>query len=347
MRVLVIGGSRFIGWHTVQHLLDRGHQVTVFHRGKSPADWPGHAVDEILGDFNELADHRARFVEARPDVVYHNMVIREVDAKLLCEVFDGIAERSVVVSSMDVYRVFGRILGTEPGEPLPGPITEDSPLREKLYPYRGKEPRAMDDPRRVMDDYDKIPAERVVLASRSLPGCVVRLPMVYGPRDWQHRMFPYLRQMLDGRPCIALDEGALNWRCARGYVENIAHGIVLAIENPASVARIYNICEPVGSERQWIERIAAAQGWAGEIISVPREHWAAHLECQAHTSHHLDVVSERIRAELGYFEQVDPHSAAVRTVEWERDNEPDKYDESLFDYGAIDRMLETLRSAKA
>ncbi|MEZ5337854.1 MAG: NAD-dependent epimerase/dehydratase family protein [bacterium] len=347
MRVLVIGGSRFIGWHTVQRLLDKGHHVTVFHRGNTEARWPGHEVDEILGDMNELADYRQQFVEARPDVVYHNMVIREVDAKLLCEVFDGIAERSVMVSSMDVYRVFGRILGTEPGEPLDGPITEDSPLREQLFPYRGKEPRPADDPRRVMDDYDKIPAEQVVLSHRTLPGCVVRLPMVYGPRDWQRRMFPYLRQMLDDRPYIALDSDALKWRCARGYVENIAHGITLAIENPASAGRLYNLCEPVGTEQQWIERIGRAQGWDGQVLSVPREHWEQHLKCEAHTKHHLDVSSERIRTELGYSEIVDPQTAALRTVEWERDNEPDQYDASLFDYESIDRMLRAPRNAGA
>lgn len=347
MRVLVIGGSRFIGWHTVRQLLDNGHHVTVFHRGNTEASWPRHEVDEILGDMNELADYRAAFAEARPDVLWHNMVIREVDAKLATEVFDGIAERMVMTSSMDVYRVFGRILGTEPGEPLAGPITEDSPLREKLFPYRGKEPRPADDPRRVMDDYDKIPAEQVVLSHRTLPGCVVRLPMVYGPRDWQRRMFPYLRQMLDGRPYIAMDEDALNWRCARSYVGNIAHGLAMAIENPASARRLYNLCEPISTERQWIERIAAAQGWDGEILSVPRSHWEKHLQCQAHTQHHLDVSSERIREELGYSEPVDPKTAALETVEWERDNEPDQYDESLFDYESIDKMLRAPRDASA
>jgi nucleoside-diphosphate-sugar epimerase len=346
MRVLVIGGTRFIGYHTVQHLLDTGHSVTVFHRGRSNASWNGE-VQEILGDFNELADHRALFAEARPDVVYHNVCMREVDARLLCEVFEGIAERSVVVSSMDVYRAFGRITGSEPGEVLPTPIDEDGPLREKLYPYRGETARSTDDPQNWLDDYDKIPLEQIVLNSRQLPGCILRLPMVYGPRDGQHRMFAYLKQMLDGRPFIALDEDALAWRCTRGYVENIAHGIVLAIEQPASAGRVYNLSEPATTERAWIERIALAQGWDGEILPVPREHWAAHLQCQAHTAHHLDVLSERIRGELGYAEIVDPAEAALRTVTWERENLQEKFDPALFDYEVIDNMLRAPRNAGA
>ena len=49
MRVLVIGGTNFIGPHVVRALLAAGHEVTVFNRGKTDADLPA-AVTRLTGD---------------------------------------------------------------------------------------------------------------------------------------------------------------------------------------------------------------------------------------------------------------------------------------------------------
>jgi 2'-hydroxyisoflavone reductase len=51
MRLLILGGTGFIGPHQVRYALERGHKVTLFNRGKQPQQWPGH-VEELLGDRN-------------------------------------------------------------------------------------------------------------------------------------------------------------------------------------------------------------------------------------------------------------------------------------------------------
>ena len=51
LRLLILGGTGFIGPHQVRYALSRGHQVTLFNRGKQPKEWPGH-VEELLGDRN-------------------------------------------------------------------------------------------------------------------------------------------------------------------------------------------------------------------------------------------------------------------------------------------------------
>jgi len=49
LSILILGGTGFIGPHMVQTALDRGHQVTIFNRGKSnPGMFPG--VEELIGD---------------------------------------------------------------------------------------------------------------------------------------------------------------------------------------------------------------------------------------------------------------------------------------------------------
>jgi nucleoside-diphosphate-sugar epimerase len=45
------------------------------------------------------------------------------------------------------------------------------------------------------------------MGTAGLPGTVLRLPTVYGPGDYQHRLFEYLKRMDDGRPAILLGEG--------------------------------------------------------------------------------------------------------------------------------------------
>ncbi|HSK40189.1 MAG TPA: NAD-dependent epimerase/dehydratase family protein, partial [Arenibaculum sp.] len=53
MRVLVIGGTGFIGPHVTRELALRGHQVTVFHRGRTA---PPLGADELVGDRRRLGD---------------------------------------------------------------------------------------------------------------------------------------------------------------------------------------------------------------------------------------------------------------------------------------------------
>ncbi len=51
MRLLILGGTGFIGPHQVRYALARGHKVTIFNRGRQKETWPG-PVEELLGDRN-------------------------------------------------------------------------------------------------------------------------------------------------------------------------------------------------------------------------------------------------------------------------------------------------------
>jgi nucleoside-diphosphate-sugar epimerase len=224
--------------------------------------------------------------------------------------------------------VFTR-LEPEPIEPTP--ITEDCSLRRTLFPYR-----ATAKPGDVKYDYEKILVERVVMGEMELPATVLRLPMVYGPGDGQHRLAPYLKRMLDGRPAILLDECMARWRCLRGYVEDVAAAVALAVTNPAAAGRVYNVAEPTANtEAEWVARIGAAVGWRGAIVPVPR----GMLPVSFNTAQDLCVDSTRIRTELGYREVADPEVALLETVAWERNQLPDME----VDYGTEDKVLAEFR----
>lgn len=343
MRVLIIGGTHFMGPYVVKDLLAAGHEVTVFHRGQiSPAKLP-EQVKELLGDRDRLPEYADVLRGQEPDVVLDMMVMHEQHARDLMETFAGVARRVVMISSQDVYRAFGRVNRTEGGEVDPAPITEDSPLRANLYPYRGKTLRAEDDPQRWMDDYDKIPAERVVMGYSNLPGTVLRLPAVYGPGDRQHRMFPYLKRMLDGRPAILLEASVAGWHWTHGYVENIADAIALAVTDERASGRIYVVGEPHAlTVVERVEHLVRAAHWPGRIVTVPTERLPQSLREEGNVAQHIIVDSSRIRRELAYAERIDLEEAFNRTVAWENLNPPPQIDPAFFDYEAEDKVLATL-----
>jgi nucleoside-diphosphate-sugar epimerase len=340
MRILIIGGTRFIGPRVAEQLISGGHEVTLFHRGQTHADLPA-SVNHLHGEHADLQSFKSQFKSLAPDVVLDMICFNEPAALGLLQTFEDLADRLVVVSSMDVYRAYGCLLGLEAASPEPRPFNEDSPLRTSRFPYRAEATGAND----MAFDYDKIPVEQVVMNSGVLPGTVLRLPAVYGPGD--HRLFDRLKRMEDRRRAILLEQDQARWRWTRGYVDNIAAAIVLAAVDDRASGRIYNVGEPDAEpEAEWVRSIARAAGWSGEVVVLPKEAMPDHLKTAYNFHHHLHADTSRIRRELGYREHISRDEAMNRTVEWERANPPQQIDANRFDYEAEDAALAARAEAK-
>ena len=350
MKVLVIGGTGFVGPHVVTSLCGLGHKVAVFHRGRTEAELPAevhhiHCSSWVLGDRRYFVDFIDAFRQFAPDVVLDMIATTEEDARTVVNLFRGRAQRVVVISSQDVYRAYGSLIGIEPGPVEPTPLSEDAALRTRFYPYRSETPRSPDDQRRWMDDYEKILVERTALDDPDLGATVLRLPMVYGPHDRQHRMYEYLRRMEDGRPAIILEESLAGWRWTRGYVENVAAAVVLAVTNEFAADRIYNVGEREAfSMIDWVREIGRAAQWKGEVVAVPGDLLPTELQEQMSTDHNLVTDSMRIREELGYEEPVQIDVAIARTVAWEQSHPPEGSEDQPPDYAVEDTVIEKLKS---
>jgi len=339
MRILIIGGTRFIGPHVVRHLVSAGHEVTLFHRGETKIDLLG--INEFHGDRHALSSFATEFKAVAPDVVLDMIPFTEEDALNLMNVFKGIARRVVAISSADVYRAYGRLLRLETGAPDPVPLNEDAPLRESRYPRRAHA-EGEDD---LAYNYEKILVEQIVMSEPAhLPGTILRLPAVYGPNDAQHRLFGYLKRMDDQRPVILLGEEMSRWRWTRGYVENVADAIALAVTDERATARIYNVGEPEAfTESDWVHAIGHAAGWDGEIIIAHKDHLPAHLLTAADYDHQLVTDTSRIRTELGYSERISQQEALHETIDWERRNPPAEMPPLESEYAAEDEALAKLK----
>ncbi len=334
MRVLVIGGTQFIGPYVVRRLSRDGHDVTVFHRGRTEADLP-QDVRHIHGERERLPEFRPQFEDFAPDVVLDMRALTEQDIRQTIDSVQGVAKRLVAISSMDVYHAYGILTGFEVGAVEPTPLTEDSPVREKLYLYRGMKNSRLPD----VDNYDKILIERLVLGNPEMPGTILRLPMVYGPGDGQHRLWPYLKRMDDGRPAILLGEKAARRHFARSYVENVATAIALAVTDERAAGRVYNVAEPEPLDEQaWGALIAEEVGWNGKIVILPDADLPGHLKEAGNLDQDLSADSRRIREELGFREEIARDDAVARTIQWERSSPP-AHDPGRFDYAAEDATL--------
>lgn len=330
MRVLVLGGTRFIGPPVVDALLAAGHEVALFHRGISDRKRRRRDVAHVIGDRKSLDDHAAALRATRPDVIVDMIAMTEQDARGVVELFRGLAGRVVAISSGDVYRAFGRVNGIEGGPVETGRLTEDAPLRTARFPYAQRAP-----------DYDKILVEEQYLGEPSLPGTILRLPMVYGHGDYQHRFHQYIRRMDDRRPVILLEQVFARWRFARIYVDNVARAVAQAVDRPKAAGRVYNVAEPnTPTIAEAVAAIGNVVGWQGEIRTLPNEQCPPHLRSDAgRYEQHIDFDTTRIREELGYREAITREQALALTVVWEREHPPERVDRRQFDYEAEDRAL--------
>jgi nucleoside-diphosphate-sugar epimerase len=322
MKILLVGGSGFIGQFAAQQLQLSGHHVTVFHRGKTSAP---QDTEEILGNRQFLQDHQPEFRRQKFDVVIDFVLSSGRQAQQLMDAFRGIAGRVVALSSMDVYRAWGVFYNLEPGGLQELPLTEGSALRTSRNTYP---PEVLKKARETIypwldDEYDKIPVEQAVLGDTKLPGTILRLPMIYGPGDPAHRFHPILKRIDDGRKQIIFADDVAPLRTPRGYVEDVGAAVALAATSPKSAGRVYNICETESfGELDWARKIAAATGWSGEFVVLPHDHTPKHLLWPGNTAQHVVASSERIRKELGYRELLPREEAIRRTIEWERANPP-------------------------
>lgn len=286
MKVLVIGGTRFIGAHVVRCLHEREAAITVLHRGTT--------TNPILPKVDHIVDPGAEYpIVAFPeavrrdwDVVVHMVAMGEADGRAAVETFSGRAGRLVLVSSCDVYRAYGRLTKTEPGPPEAVPLAEDAALRTVHYPYRGMEAQIGAYAR----DYDKILAEREVRDGRDLDWTILRLPKVYGPEDNGDLGTVY------GFAAVPA------WRWTHGHVGNVAQAIATAALHPAARNAVFNVGEETTPTTG--ERLAFLPDRPGALPDPPPFDFAQNLV----------IDTSRIRRELGYADIVDERSAMIASL---------------------------------
>jgi len=309
-RILLVGGTGFVGAPLARQLAATGHDVTVFHRGRLTPALPAavtHVVDPDapfpLVRFPDALRH------ASFDAVVHMIAFGEADAAAAVDAFRGRAGRLVIASSGDVYAAYGVLIGLEPPRDLPARCDEDAPLRSVLYPYG----RVTPSPWGELRDYEKILAERAAAAA-DLPATIVRLPKVYGPGDRAATFGELIGPMRAGADRIVLGEAEAAWRWTHGYVDDVAAALAVAATHPAAAGRVYNAGEAeTPTVRERAEALAGVLGWTGSIATVPGDELPP-PRALGRPRPDLVCPSDRLRAELGLADDTPRQSALARTA---------------------------------
>jgi 2'-hydroxyisoflavone reductase len=183
MRILIMGGTAFVGRHIAQAAIDAGHEVTLFHRGRTGADlFP--VATHLLGDRNsehDLAALGSGQWDATVDVCAY--LPRQVRA--LAGVLDGRGGHQLFISSTSAYRT-----------PVAPGFGEDAPLVELAEPIVEEV---------TLETYGglKVACERAAAELHGPGTTVIRPSYVIGPHDHSGRFAWWVNRIARGGEVLA------------------------------------------------------------------------------------------------------------------------------------------------
>ncbi len=248
-RWLILGGTRFVGHHIAQAAIEAGHDVTLFHRGQTPAALRG-PFREIFGDRDGgLAALDGGGWDTVVDVCGYvpRVVAASVRALAACDHY-------TFVSTVSVY----------PERAVNGPaIREDDPL----LGWRGPRTEEITEL-----SYGPLKVECEQAVQRGFPGhhTIIRPGYVVGPRDHTHRFSWWVRWLARGGKTLVPDNLEAPIQVVDG--RDLARFVVASTER-----RLVEAFNVVGPERlpAWGEVYSLCSELAGagtELVPVA-ESW--------------------------------------------------------------------------
>jgi nucleoside-diphosphate-sugar epimerase len=325
MRVLVLGGNRYIGRHLVFELARRGHDVTVLNSHVSPLP---EGTQRLHGDRRQpgvlhdvLGDHRDDF-----DVVLDNTAYQVADLEPLVELFRGRVQQFVFTSSVAVYK-----------RSYVQPVAED-------FARHGADDT---DPRKAYG-VGKVQCEDYLSAEfrrDDFPATSLRVSHTIGPHTPLPTREPaFFRRLELGRPILIPAEGFPFVHLV--HVNDVARLMVSLIGNQRAVGEIYNVAgSEVTSIVGCIRLMARAMGVEANVIHVPLDiarraqpplvHWGEALVGGAMFS------IGKALAELDWAPEFGLESGYRDSYEWFKSEGRDLFD---FDFSGDDAVLAELNA---
>lgn len=296
MRVLVTGGSGFIGSHVVDRLIAHGHEPRIFDLLPSRYHDP-REVEQAIGD---LADQETvRRAIRGCDAVIHLAAVSDVNKVLTdpgtAEEVNAGGTRAVLEAarleqvSRVVYASTVWVYGNSNGH---GPLDEDAPLSLPGHLYTAT----------------KLAGEMYCSSYAALYGldtAIARFGIPYGPRARPATVLAsFVARALADEPITIAGDGTQSRRFV--YVEDLAEGVV-AMLGPAATGRVYNL---VGSENTTVREIAEA------VVSSVRSVPIVYVEGRPGDLQGAEVSGERARREFGWEATTTFRQGVSRYVDW-------------------------------
>lgn len=216
MNILVIGGSKFIGWRFVELLGATNHAVTVINRGGHQRDYPGNVTHHVA-DRNDYEKMLAAVGDTTYDTVFDMCGFVESDMQLTVKLFSGRAKKYVFISTAATYL-----------EPLVMPVAED-------YPQGAHG---------IWGEYGsgKLACELALLTAHEttgFPAVIVRPSYIYGIGNTINRETFLFDRITKNRTILVPGDGEAVVQL--GEVTDLCRALLSIAETPKGYGACYNI----------------------------------------------------------------------------------------------------------
>jgi nucleoside-diphosphate-sugar epimerase len=207
MRVLIMGGTRFIGVYLTQILVKQNHEVVLFNRGNNPP--PVDNIEQIHGDRKSPEDLKAKLAGQDFDAIFDNNGRELSHTQPLAEIYKDKVQHFVYVSSAGVY--------------LP---TDQMPHREE----DATDPKSRHKGKADTEAY---------LATSGLPWTSIRPTYIYGPQNYNDLEAWFFDRIVRDRPLPIPGNGLHITQF--GHVYDLAAAMAAVLGNETAKGKIYNI----------------------------------------------------------------------------------------------------------
>ncbi len=207
MRILIMGGTRFIGVYLTKILVEQGHEVVLFNRGNKPA--PTEGIQQIHGDRQDSQQLKDKLAGESFDAIFDNNGRELSDTQPLVELFKDKVKHFVYVSSAGVYQKSDQMPHIE-GDAV------DPNSRHK-----GKH------------------HTEAYLKEAGIPWTSIRPVYIYGPENYNPVESWFFHRLVRDRPIPIPGNGMHITQL--GHVADLANAMASVLGNEKAIGQIYNI----------------------------------------------------------------------------------------------------------
>ncbi|MEK7433617.1 MAG: NAD-dependent epimerase/dehydratase family protein [Cyanobacteriota bacterium] len=311
MKVLLVGGTKFIGKYISEEFEKNNDEVFFLNRGITSKN-----ENTIICDIEKIVEKKDLILSHNFDIVVHCICNTEKNATDLVEIFKNTKTKLIILSSQDCYHAFQELVRGKNSSDYP--IDEKSALTDIKYYYSHINS--------ARDKYDKNLMTNILIDSynrNEINLTIFRLPMVYGPYDYQFagRHGEIIKRIIDKKENYIISASKYHSIWTFLYVENIADAILFSIDKDITNGKIYNLGETkVRSWKLWIDLYSKIANFDLKCQILPDEILSEKKELDNNEPYHVISSAELFHKDTGYIEKISIEEGIKRTFDYASKN---------------------------